>query len=102
MHFEQLWEESENFLKEETKTSSFNNLMIELDLKLKVYSSLENNISLSLEEKQRVKSHVFGKILLLLTQLSWKDNINTFMALKIALDETKIDLLTDQLKLTNT
>lgn len=90
-HFEDLWEESENLFKDET--SSVPLLIMELKAKLSIYEGLDKSDGLPSEEKMKLKSHLFGKILASLTQLSLLDNVNTFKALTTAINDIKIEKL---------
>lgn len=90
IHFEHLWEAAENLLAEETKDRTAPSILTELSAKLSLYQMIENNHELPAEEKQSLKSHLFGKFLITLAQLSAKDNINTFTALQKAIGEAKV------------
>lgn len=90
-HFEELWEESENLFKGDTISVAA--VIMELKAKLSVYQALNDSAGLPEEEKQKLKSHTFGKILASLSQLSLKDNVNTFAALKNAVEDIKIEQL---------
>lgn len=97
-HFEDLWEEAENVMKDEISISSSEELVKEAEAKFGIYNLINRNSILPEEDQKRLKSHTFGKILLVLTQLSAKDNINVYAALKTALDETKITQLEEKYK----
>ena len=88
--FNELWENAEKALKEETNLSSSEDLVKEIIAKFKLYS-LVSNSGFAEEDCSRLRSHAFGKILLAITQLSFKDNVNVYAALKIALDEAKLN-----------
>jgi hypothetical protein len=75
IHFEDIWNESESFHSKES--FSFE----ELELKIKIYQLLDST-NLSEEDKNKAKEIAFGEILFTLTNLSLKDNINVFEALK--------------------
>lgn len=90
-HFEELWEESENIFKNDLLPIKA--IMMELHAKLSVYEALDAAENLPTEEKLKLKSHTMGKILVSLTQLSIKDNINTFIALSKAIEDAKIENL---------
>ena len=84
MHFEDLWEICEAFhQKSEGFADSIN--IKELIMKLGVYESVSKS-SLSQLEKQKAKSQIIGEILLFLTLVSVKDNINVYAALLDALN----------------
>ena len=83
MHFEELWEKCEAFQKKEGFSHSLN--MSELAIKAQLYSSLSKRDDISVEEIQKLKSHVLGEILLFLTGVSLSDNIDVYGALVNAL-----------------
>jgi hypothetical protein len=87
MHFEELWELAENFNKENNE-SSLDDIINELLLKIQLYKA---SIPSKSEDLKEAKSFIFGEILLLLTSLSYKDNINVYTALKSSLDEHNIN-----------
>lgn len=82
-HFEDLWEACEQH-HQGTETSVLM-LINELVMKSNLYNAVEQRTELSAEDKQSSKSRIMGEILLALTHLSLKDNINVFDALNIAL-----------------
>jgi hypothetical protein len=100
-HFEQLWELSENQFKQDIGTISTAVILAELRAKLAVYEALDKSANVPAAEMQKLKSAIFGKILVSLTQLSLKDSVNTFAALKAALDNTAIDQLESKYYPTN-
>jgi hypothetical protein len=83
-HFENLWEACEQH-HQETSDTSVLMLINELVMKSNLYNAVEQRTELSAEDKQSSKSRIMGEILLALTHLSLKDNINVFDALNIAL-----------------
>ena len=88
--FNELWENAEKALKEETNSSSSENIVKEIIAKFKLYSML-NSSAFTEEDQIRLRAHAFGKILLCITQLSLKDNVNVHTALKTALDEANLN-----------
>jgi hypothetical protein len=84
-HFEELWVKSENFQKDAGKVSDVPILLEELGLKLNLYKAIDSKKELPKEDRQKVKSRLLGEILLTLTGLSFKDDINVYEALNIAL-----------------
>lgn len=84
-HFEELWVRSENFQKDAGKISDVAVLLEELSLKLTLYKAIDTKKEIPEEDRQKVKSRLLGEILLTLTGLSFKDNINVYEALNIAL-----------------
>lgn len=97
MHFENLWEDAEKTLSDETNISSQEELIKEIEAKLTVYNLL-CKASMPEQDLFRLKTHTLGKIILAITQLSAKDNINVFAALKVSLDEAKISVLENKYK----
>ena len=85
MHFEELWEKCENFHKESGIDQSIANLIDELSYKITLYKALDAKTEIPAEELQKAKSRTLGEILLTLTNLSLKDNVNVFDALGVAL-----------------
>lgn len=84
IHFEELWEKCEQIHKETTKEDSISILVDELIMKLNLYRLLDEKKEISESEQQKIKSRTMGEILLTLTNLSLKDNINVFDALNTA------------------
>jgi hypothetical protein len=95
-HFEQLWESAEEVSKAEIDHTPVSAILLELRAKLAVYEALDNSVNIPADEKRKLKAATFGKILFSLTQLSLKDGLNSFTALKKALDDAKIDQLEAQ------
>lgn len=83
-HFEELWEKCENLHKEMGVAEAVPTIMDELAMKINLYKLLDGKTDLPPEEREKVKSRTMGEILLTLTHLSLKDNINVFEALNIA------------------
>lgn len=86
-HFEDLWEKSENFQKEMviTNNSTIQNIIEELILKINLYRIIDSKKEILEEERQTIKSRILGEILLTITALSLKDNINVYESLNSAL-----------------
>lgn len=91
MHFEELWEQCEKFYQESKLIADSQSLLEELDLKLNLYKAIDSKKDIPEEERQKVKSRVLGEILLTLTGLSLKDNVNVYEALSIALQYRTAD-----------
>lgn len=91
-HFEELWEESEKCYKETVGNTTSDSILDELRYKIDFYKSVAQG-NITDEEKQKIKSHLFGEILMTLTQLSLKDNINSYKALQAAIYYKNIDNL---------
>lgn len=91
IHFEELWEKCENFHKEVEFDEDISPIISEIVMKLKLYEAVEQKIDDSVEDKEKAKSRILGEILLTLTSLSLRDNINVYEALQIALMHHSID-----------
>lgn len=85
MHFEELWEKCERLHQEAGDKSMISELTEQLVMKINLYKALDSKTELPEEERQKAKSRILGEILLTLTNLSLKDNINVFEALGVAL-----------------
>jgi hypothetical protein len=86
IHFEELWEKCENFQKDASTGAEVQHILDELLMKISLYRAVDSKTTdIPEEERQRVKSRTLGEILLTLTCLSLKDNINTYESLSIAL-----------------
>ena len=83
--FEELWNKSEEFQKNVFKDTTTQNIIEELILKLNLYKAIDLKMEIPEEERQKVKSRTLGEILLTLTCLSLKDNINVYESLSVAL-----------------
>jgi len=84
IHFEELWEKGEKLHQDEGSTESVATIIDELSMKINLYKMVDGRIDVPEEERQKVKSRTMGEILLTLTHLSLKDNINVFEALNVA------------------
>lgn len=84
IHFEELWEKCENLHQEEGNAEPVHVIMDALSMKINLYKMIDGRTDIPEEDRQKVKSRTMGEILLTLTQLSLKDNINVFEALNIA------------------
>jgi len=80
-HFEDLWEKCEQLHQELNNVETFF-IIDELLMKLKLYKVLDEKIKT--EDQQVAKSRLLGEILLAITKISVKDNINVFDALATA------------------
>lgn len=90
MHFEELWEKCENLQKEINSNDSSQEIINELILKINLYKAIDAKIEMSEEDRTKIKSRTLGEILLTLTGLSFKDNINVYEVLNIALQYRSI------------
>lgn len=84
-HFEGLWEACEKHHQENKGDTSVLMLITELVMKLNLYNALEQRSELTNDERHASKARIMGEILLALTHLSLKDNINVFDTLNTAL-----------------
>lgn len=85
MHFEDLWEKCEELHRQANADLSTEALIDELMMKINLYQAIDAKIELSTEDRQIAKSRTMGEILLTLTHMSFKDNVNVFEALSVAL-----------------
>lgn len=84
-HFEELWVKCEDFQKDAVGNNTIQNMLEELSLKANLYKAIDTKTEIPEEDRQKVKSRLLGEILLTLTGLSLKDNINVYDSLNIAL-----------------
>jgi hypothetical protein len=87
IHFEQLWEKCENYHQKSGDKSTTTTILDELVMKISLYKALDAQTNLP--DILQIKSRALGEILLTLTNLSAKDNINTYEALSLALQHRK-------------
>jgi hypothetical protein len=83
-HFEDLWEECEKLHAAFNAKEPISTVMDELSMKINLYKMLDSKDEIPKEEIQKIKSRTLGEILLTLTHLSLKENINVFDALNTA------------------
>lgn len=91
LHFEILWEKCENFQKDASLGTDVQLILDELMMKLELYRVVDAKVEVPLEDRQKIKSRTLGEILLTLTVLSLKDNINTYESLETALQVRSIE-----------
>jgi hypothetical protein len=91
VHFEVLWEQAENFQKDGSANASVQQIIDELGMKINLYKAIDSKTEIPEEDRQKVKSRTLGEILLTLTALSLKDNINVYESLNIALQYRSLD-----------
>lgn len=91
IHFEELWEKCEKFHQENSEGSSVSSIMDELMLKINLYKVIDEKKEVPQEEREKIKARTLGEILLTLTNLSLKDNINVFEVLSIALQYRSVE-----------
>jgi hypothetical protein len=90
-HFEELWEHCEKLHKNDD--SSTTTILDELSMKINLYKMIDSKTELAADERQKVKTRTMGEILLTLTSLSLKDNINVFDALNTAAQYRSVENL---------
>jgi hypothetical protein len=93
MHFEDLWTQCEGLQKEAAQTHSIPEMAEELMMKINLYKAITEKTKIPTEELQRMRTRILGEILLTLTKLSLKDNVNVFEALAEAFQIRTIEQL---------
>lgn len=91
IHFEELWEKCENFHKDANLGTSVQSVLDELIMKINLYKVIADKKEISDTEYQKIKSRTLGEILLTLTNLSLKEDLNVFEALGVALQYRNVD-----------
>jgi hypothetical protein len=86
-HFEELWETSEKLF--DAEKLNVDSILNELQAKISLYRMLGTG-SFDADELMRTKTALMGKILVAMTKLSLKENVNTFLALQQGIEETKL------------
>jgi hypothetical protein len=99
--FNELWEAAENAQVSQTIKLTIPDLTSHITNQLTAYQAIDASEAPE-PAKTRLKEACMGEILLTMTQLSYKDNINTFVALQTALEKVKILSLADKYQLTST
>lgn len=84
-HFEDLWEQGEKLHQESDTDTDISQLVDELMIKLNLYKAIDLQTEIPAEDRKKIKSRTLGEILLTLTHVSLKDNINVFESLNTAL-----------------
>lgn len=95
-HFEVLWEQAENFQKDGSANVNVQQIIDELIMKINLYKAIDAKTEIPEEDRQKVKSRLMGEILLTLTSLSLKDNINVYESLNMALQYRSVDFYVRQ------
>jgi len=93
VHFEDLWDQCEKFHQENSANLELQPILDALMMKVSLYKALNAQKDIPGEEMQKVKSRTLGEIVLALTCITLKDNINVFEALATALQYRTIDVL---------
>jgi hypothetical protein len=91
VHFEKLWEQAEEFQKDGSANAGVQQIIEELMMKISLYKVIDAKTEIPEEDRQKVKSRTLGEILLTLTALSLKDNINVYESLNMALQYRSLD-----------
>jgi len=91
IHFEELWEKCEQLHQDAAKEDAVSSIVDELMMKLNLYKVIDSKIEIPEEERAKIKSRTLGEILLSLTHLSLKDNINVFECLSLALQYRSVE-----------
>jgi hypothetical protein len=91
MHFEELWVRCEQFHTDASLGTNVQNIIEELTMKIGLYKAIDLKTEIPEEERQKLKSRTLGEILLTMTSLSAKDNVDVYEALSIALQYRSID-----------
>ena len=89
IHFEELWTKCEELQQEISINESVAAILDELAIKINLYKALSQK-EIPEQERETIKSRTMGEILLTLTKLSMKDNINVYEALSIAMQYRSI------------
>lgn len=90
MHFEDLWVKCEKY-HQDTAQDEVGSIIEELMLKINIYKVIDQKSEIPEDERKKIKSRTLGEILLTLTSLSNKDDIDVFEALSIALQYHSIE-----------
>jgi hypothetical protein len=85
IHFEELWEQCEQAHKNALANDAQSSIIDELIMKINLYKAIDSKTEIPEEERKKIKSLAMGEILLSLTHLSFRDNINVFKSLTVAL-----------------
>ena len=85
IHFEELWEKCEIIQKDVCADISATSIIEEMILKLNLYKVLDAKSEIPLTELKKIRVRVLGEILLTMTGLSVKDNVDVYEALSMAL-----------------
>lgn len=92
LHFEELWEKCESFHKENCQDDSAPSILEELEAKVALYKAIEDKKEILKEDLLIIKSRTMGEILLTLTNLSLRDNINVYESLVSALQFREVEI----------
>jgi hypothetical protein len=87
--FEQLWNRAESMHQATIEQDSASSILEELSMKVNLYKLIDEKTEIPQEERQKIKARTMGEILLTLTKLSLKDNVNVYQELNIAMNYRK-------------
>lgn len=93
IHFEELWEKCENLQKESCMDVPASNIVEEIIIKLNLYKVLDAKAEIPAGELAKIRSRVLGEVLLTMTSLSIKDNVDVYEALSSALQYRSVEQL---------
>jgi hypothetical protein len=85
-HFEELWEDAESYFKDSIGTTDNLIIISELLLKINLYQAAAYDSKIPENDRLTIRTKLFGEIIMALTQLSLKDDINAYYGLKLALE----------------
>jgi hypothetical protein len=81
IHFEELWEKCEKFHNNNSKDYHPGEILNELELKITLLKTIEENDKLSNDDKIKAREHMIGEILFSIANLSSKYNIDVYKTL---------------------
>lgn len=84
IHFEDLWEKCEQLHQSSIAEDLSSTIIDELMMKINLYKMIDSKTEVGENERNEAKQRTMGEILLTITKLSLKDNINVFEALSIS------------------
>jgi hypothetical protein len=89
--FDDLWNKCENLQQDIIQNEKSEQILEELIFKINLYKALDQKKEIPETELQTIKSRTIGEILLTLTKLSLKDNLNVYEALNTAMQWRSIE-----------
>lgn len=88
--FEDLWNKCEELHQGIAQDEIVPTILSELLLKINLYKAIDQKSEIPETERQTIKSRTMGEILLTLSKLSLKDNLNVYELLSIAMQYRSI------------
>ena len=88
-HYEILWNLCEELHQQLSSDDPSSSIIQELILKVNLYQTILQKTDIPEKERQEVKTRTFGEILLTLTNLSRREDVNVFEALGLAYQARK-------------